>query len=112
MSGTYHVQAEVLRKNAGEWDSRRDDVQAASGKVSPGVGMGEKFGYLAGANQVTTYYNKWSNAMAECLRDANECFSSLSSALISAANTYDAADASSAAEGSSLESRLGGIRSV
>lgn len=40
MSGTYHVQAEVLRKHAGEWDSRRDDVQAASGKVSPGVGMG------------------------------------------------------------------------
>jgi nitrate reductase assembly molybdenum cofactor insertion protein NarJ len=74
--------------------------------------MGEKFGYLAGSNQVATYYNKWSNAMAECLRDANECFSSLASALMSAANTYDAADASVASEGSSLESRLGRLRDV
>lgn len=112
MSGSYHVQAEVLRKYAREWESRRDDVQAASEKVSPGVGMGEKFGYLAGSNQVTTYYNKWSNAMAECLRDANECFSSLASALMSAANTYDATDVSVAAEGSSLENRLGRISGV
>lgn len=107
MSGGYYVQAQKLRAQSADWDSREGDVKSATAKVSPGVGMGEKFGYLAGANSVETYFNEWSEAMSQCLVDATESFRYISTALTVAANTYEGTDEAVAGGANRLKGRLG-----
>lgn len=93
---SFAVETELLRKQAKEWGQRRDDVDAVNKEIATSVGMGYKFGVLAGSNGVEEAYNLWSNCMQDSLEDASISFNYLSVALTSTADNYDASDQTAA----------------
>ncbi|MBA3781478.1 MAG: hypothetical protein H0X12_06435 [Nocardioides sp.] len=104
---SFQVQSETLRTHAKLWAGHATDVQSAQTTVSPGIGMGDDFGYLAGLNGVADNYNTWSHAMDQALTDAANCFKYLDAALNSAANEYDDSDATAATNSTQLDKMIG-----
>lgn len=104
---SFQVQSETLRSHAKLWSDHAGDVKSAQATVSPGIGMGDDFGYLAGLNNVADNYDTWSRAMDQALTDAQKCFDYLAAALISAANDYDDSDATAATSAAELDQMIG-----
>ena len=104
---SFQVQTETLRAHAKLWAAHADDVSSARTTIAPGIGMGDDFGYLAGLNGVADNYNAWSTAMDKALADAETCFRYLDAALGSAANDYDASDATAVTNSTTLDKMIG-----
>jgi hypothetical protein len=94
--GSFSVQSEVLRSHAGHWTTKAADADAALTTITPAVGMGDDFGYLAGLNGVSDNYDSWTHDMSAALGDARDTFRYLHAALVSTANAYDGVDATAA----------------
>lgn len=104
---SFQVQSETLRTHAKLWAGHAADVKDAQTTVSPGIGMGDDFGYLAGLNNVADNYDTWSRAMEQALTDAHTCFTYLDAALVSAANDYDDSDTTAATNAAQLDAMIG-----
>lgn len=105
MNVNIEVQVPILRRHATFWSERSDAVDGVRKSIEPAVGQGAEFGYMAGSNGVADMYNWWSQAMSSALVDAATSFRYLDAALRSAANFYDASDAT-AAEGARKLDRM------
>ena len=103
---SFQVQSETLRTHATLWSGHADDVAEASTEISSAVGKGEDFGFLAGQEGVSDYYNTWSQAMATALTDAKKCFDYLEAALNSTANRSDDSDATVATDMATLDGMI------
>ena len=103
---SFQVQSETLRNHAKLWAGHATDVSEASTTIAPAVGKGDDFGWLAGLNQVADNYDTWSQAMADALTDAKQCFSYLEAALNSTANAYDDSDATAATDMATLDQMI------
>lgn len=104
--GSFAVQSEKLRDHAGLWGDRERDVTKAGSTIAPGVGQGQKFGFLAGSCGVSDHYDTWSRAMAQALEDAGTSFRYLEAALGSTADGYDGADATAVTDFSRLDGMI------
>jgi hypothetical protein len=104
--GSFKVQSDLLRDHAKLWHTREADANAAKQLIADGVGMGYKFGFLAGQNHVSDYYDKWSTAMSKALDDAAKSFRYLDAALNSTANDYDGTDSTVATDFSRLDGMI------
>lgn len=104
--GSFKVQSDKLREHATLWEGRAKDAGDAKTLIQPGVGMGYKFGILAGEANVKEYYNAWSEAMEQALADADSSFTYLDAALTSAANDYDGVDSTQATDYSRLDGMI------
>lgn len=104
---SFQVQTDTLRAHAKMWSDHATAVQSAQTTVSPGIGKGDDFGYLAGLNGVADNYDTWSTAMDQALTDAQKCFRYLDAALVSAADEYDDSDATAAASAATLDAMIG-----
>lgn len=91
--GAFSVQSGVLRNHARHWTGKATEADAAHSTISPAVGMGDDFGYLAGLFGVADHYNEWTAEMSAALQDAAATFRYLHAALVSTANAYDGVDA-------------------
>lgn len=100
---SYEVQCQTLRTHAQLWNGHADDASAAGTTIEPAIGDGDAFGWLAGLNQVSEYYNTWTNAMGVALDDAEKCCRYLNAALISTANDYDDSDQTVATDMATLD---------
>lgn len=101
--GSFQVQAEALRSHAGFWTTKTTQADDARDLISPAVGMGDDFGFLAGLNDVANYFNTWTSDMYAAMGDASATFSYLNTALNSTANDYDGTDSTVAMAMSALE---------
>jgi hypothetical protein len=100
---SFQVQTETLRQHAKLWVDHATDVSEARASITPAVGRGDDFGYLAGLNGVADHYDTWTQAMDQALADAETCFRYLEAALTATADRYDDSDATVAADMATLD---------
>lgn len=102
--GSFTVQSQALKDHATVWQDNATHADDAHTKISPAIGKGDDFGYLAGREGVSENYNQWTADMGSALQDASATFTYLYTALVSTARDYDGTDSTVATDMQQLDS--------
>ncbi len=104
--GSFEAQTQSMRSQAQYWETRAGYADSGRDTISAGAGKGYQFGFLAGLAGVSEGYNTWMASMMRATQDAAHTARWMQAAMTSAADAYDGADSTTAADMADLDKMI------